>query len=81
MQMDYSVSIYNYITDIHSTLYTIEIWLRLGFEPVSETLKICHVWGSPAYFLEAKFYNPGVKITKWYPRSLIRVNTVSIQMH
>ena len=48
--MDYAVWVYNRTPDIQSGLSAIEIWSR--FEPVSETLSNCHVWGCPTYVLE-----------------------------
>ena len=65
MEMDYSVWVYNRISDIQSGLSAIEIWSRSRFEPVLETLRNCHVWGCPTYVLEPKFQKPSMKITKW----------------
>ena len=81
MAMDYAVWVYNWIPDMQSRLSAIEIWSRSRFEPVSETLSNCHVWGCPTYFLETKLQKPGVKIPKWYPRSLRGVNMGFSKMH
>ena len=54
MAMDYSVWVYNRIPDMQSGLSAIGIWSRSRFEPVSETLTNCHVWGCPTYVLEQK---------------------------
>ena len=62
--MDYAVWVYNLIPDMQSVLSSIEIWSRSRFEPVSETLSNCHVWGFPTYVLESKLQKPGVKIPK-----------------
>ena len=67
--MDYAVWVYNRTPGMQSGLSTIEIWSRSRFEPVSETLSNCHVWGCPTYILEPKLQKPGVKIPKWAPRS------------
>ena len=74
MTMDYDVWVYNRIPDMHSRLSPIEIWSRSRFEPVSETLSNCHVWGCPTYVLEKKLQKPVVKIPKWDPRIRIGVN-------
>ena len=66
---------------MQSGLSAIEIWSRSIFEPVSETLSKCHVWGCPTYLLEPKLQNPGVKIPKWAPRSRRWVNMVFSNMH
>ena len=79
--MDYAVWVYNRIPDIQSGIYAIEIWSRSMFDPVSETLSNCHVWGCPTYVLEPKLHKPGVKIPKWYPRSWRGVNMGFIKMH
>ena len=50
-----------------SGLSAIEIWPRSIFEPVSETLRNCHVWGLPTHVLEPKWHKTGVKIPKWDP--------------
>ena len=76
MSMDYAVWVYNRIPDMQSGLSAIEIWSRSRFEPVSETLSSCHVWGCPTYVLEPKLQKPGVKIPKWAPRSRRGVNMV-----
>ena len=81
MAMDYAVWVYNRIPDMQSGLSAIEIWSRSGFEPVSETLSNCHVWGCPTYVLEPNFQNPGVKILKWFPRSQRWVNMGFRKMH
>ena len=52
---------------MQSGLSTIDMWSRLMFEPVSENLGNCHVWGFPSYVLEPKFQKPGVKNPKWDP--------------
>ena len=62
-------------------LSAIEIWSRLGFETVSETLRRCHVYVFPTYVLEPKFQKPGVKIHKWDIRSRRGVNMGFINMH
>ena len=54
MGMDYAIWVYNWIPDMQSRLSAIEIWSRSSFEPVSETLSNCHVWGCPTYVLEPK---------------------------
>ena len=64
MAMDYAVWVYNRTPDMQSGLSAIEIWSRSRFEPVSETLRNCHVWGCLTYVLEPKLQNPGVKIPK-----------------
>ena len=66
---------------MQSGLSAIEIWSRSSFEPVSETLSNCHVWGCPTYLLEPKLQNPGVKIPKWDARSLRGVNMGFSKMH
>ena len=48
---------------------------------MSETLINCYVWGCPTYVLEPKLKNPGLKINKWYPRSLRGVNMVFRKIH
>ena len=68
ISMDYAVWVYSWIPYIQSGLSDILIWSRSRFEPVSENISNCHVWGYPAYVLEAKFQKPGVKIPKWSPR-------------
>ena len=65
MLMDYAVWVYNRIPDMQSGLSAIEILSRSRFEPVSETLINCHVWGFPTYVLEPKLQKPGVKIPNW----------------
>ena len=47
--IDYAVWVYNRTPDMQSGLSAIEIWSRSRFEPVSETLSNCHVWGCPTY--------------------------------
>ena len=74
MAMDYAVWVYNQIPDTKSGLSNIEIWSGSRFEPVSETLSNCHVWGFPTRVLEPKLQNPRVKIPKWATRSRIGVN-------
>ena len=69
MTMDFSVWIYNQIPDMQSDLSAFEILSRSKFEPVSETISNCHVWGCRTYVLEPNFQNPGVKLPKWDPRS------------
>ena len=81
MEMYYSISLYKHIHDMQSGLSAIEIWSSSRFEPVSETLSNCHVWGCPTYVLEPKLQNPGVKIPKWDPRSRRGVNMVFIKMY
>ena len=68
MAMDYDLWVYNWIPDMHSGLSAIEIWSSSRFEPVSETLSNCHVWGCTTYILEPKLNNTGVNITKWDSR-------------
>ena len=48
---------------------------------MSETLSNFHVWGCPTYVLEPKLQKPGVKITKWDPRSRIGLNMCFRNMH
>ena len=48
---------------------------------MSKTLSNCHVWGCPTYVLEPKLQKPGVKISKWDPRSQIGVNMFFIKIH
>ena len=55
MVMDYYVWVYNQIPDMQSVLSAIEICSMSSFEPVSETLSNCNVWGCPTYVLEPKF--------------------------
>ena len=81
MAMDYAVWVYNRTPDMQSGLSAIEIWSRLRFEPMSETLSNCHVWGCPTYVLEPKLQKPGVKIPKWSPRSRRGVNMGFRKMH
>ena len=81
MAIYYAVWVYNRTPDMKSGLLTIEIWSRSIFEPVSETLSNCHVWGCPTYVLEPKLHNPGVKIPKWAPRSQRGVNIGFRNMH
>ena len=81
MEMDYAVCVYNRIPGIQSGLSAIEIWPRLRFEPVSETLSNCHVWGCPTYVLEPKLHKTGVNIPKWAPMSRRGVNMGFIKMH
>ena len=69
MKMNFYVWIYNPIPDMHYDISSIEIWSRSKFEPVSETIINCHVWGCWTYVLEPKFQNPGVKLPKWDTRS------------
>ena len=81
MEMYYYVWLYNCIPDTQSGLSAIEIWSNSRFEPVSETLSNCRVWGCPTYALEPKFYNPGVKIPKWDTRSQGGADMVFSKMH
>ena len=81
MEMDYDVWVYNHIPDMQSGLSAIEIWSSSRFEPVSETLSNCHVWGCPTFVLEQKLHNPGVKIPKWDPRILRGVHMGFSKMH
>ena len=62
MEMDYAVWVYNIIPDMQYGLLDIEIWSRSRFEPVSETLSNCIVWGCTTYVLELKLQKPGVNI-------------------
>ena len=71
MEMGYSIWTYNRIPDMKSGLSAINIWSRLRFDSVSETLSIFHLWGCPKNVLEPKLQKPGVKCSKWYIRSLI----------
>ena len=66
---------------MQSGLFAIELWSRSRFEPVAETLRNCHVWGCPIYDLEPKLQKPGVKITKWDPRSRRGLNMDFSQIH
>ena len=81
MAMDYDIWIYNRIPDMQSGLSTIEIWSRSRFEPVSETLRNCQIWGFRTYVLEPKLQKPGVKIPKWAPRSRRGINMGFRNMH
>ena len=72
--MDYAVWVYNRTPYMQSGLSAIEIWSRSRFEPVSETLSNCHVWGCPTYVLEPNLQKPWVKIPKLAPRSRRGVN-------
>ena len=81
MAMDYAVWVYNRTPDMQSGLSAIEIWSSSRFEPVSETLSNCCIWGCPTYVLEPKFQNPGVKIPKWDTRSRRGVNMGFSKMH
>ena len=81
MAMYFYVWVYNRITDMQSGLSAIEIWSRSRFEPVSENLNNCHVWGCPTHVLETQLQKPGVKITKWDPRSRRGVNMGFSKMH
>ena len=81
MAMNYAVWVYNRTPDMQSGLSAIEIWSRSRFEPVSETLSNCHVWGCPKYVLEPKLQKPGVKISKWAPRSRRGVNMGLSKIH
>ena len=74
MAMDYALWVYNRIPDTQYILSAIEKWSRSRFEPVSETLSNCHVWGFPTYVSEPKLQKPGVNIPKWAPRSQRGVN-------
>ena len=80
-EMDYAVWVYNRTPDMQSGLSAIEIWSRSRFEPVSETLSNCHVWGCPTYVLEPKLQKPGVKISKCPPRSRRGFNMGFSKMH
>ena len=64
MEMDYYLWIYNRIPDMQYGLSAIEIWSRSRFDPVSETLIRCHIWGCPTYVLETNFQKPGANIPK-----------------
>ena len=64
MAMDYDVWVYNRTPDMHSGLSAIEMWSSSRFEPVSENLSNCHVWGCLTYVLEPKLQKPGVKVPK-----------------
>ena len=81
MAMYYAVWVYNQIPYMQSGLSAIEIWSRSRFEPVSETLSNCHVWGCPTYVLAPKLQKLGVKIPKWAPRSHRGVNMGFSKMH
>ena len=81
MEINYYVWYYNQIPDMQSGLPTIEIWSRLRFEPVSETINNCHVWGCPTYVLKPKLQKPGVKIPKWSSRIQRGVNMGFSKMH
>ena len=69
MAMDYSIWVHNRIPDMQSGLSAIDIWSRSRFDPVSETLRNCHVWVCPTYVLELNLQKPRVKVHKWAPRS------------
>ena len=79
--MYYAVWVYKWTPDMQSRLSAIEIWSRSRFEPVSETVINCHVWGCPTYFLEPNLQKLGVKIPKWSPRSLRGVNMGFSKIH
>ena len=81
LAMYYAVWVYDQIPDMQSGLSAIEIWSWSRFETVSETLRNCHVWGCPTYFLEPKLQKPGVKISKWDPRSRRVVNMGFSKIH
>ena len=81
MAMDYAVWVYNWIPDMQSGLSAIEIWSRSRFEPVSEKLSNCNVWGCPTYVLEPKSQKRGVKIPNWAPRIQRGVNKGFRKMH
>ena len=66
---------------MQSGLSAIEILSRSRFEPVSETLSNCHVWGCPTYVLEPTFQKPEMKMPKWDPRSRRGVNMGFSKMH
>ena len=50
--MDYTVWVYNWVPDIHSVLYSIEIWPMSRFGTVLEFINKYHVWGCPTYYFE-----------------------------
>ena len=81
MAMDYDVWVYNRTPDMQSGLSAIEIWARSRFEPVSETLSNCHVWGCPTYVLEPNLQKTGVNSPKWGLRSRRGVNMGLSKMH
>ena len=81
MAMDYAVWVYNWIPDIQSEFSAIEIRSSSIFEPVSENLSNCNVWGYPTYVLEPKLQKSGAKIPKWDPRSQREVNMSFRYMH
>ena len=81
MAINYDVWVCNRTPDMQSGLSAIEMWSRSRFEPVSETLSNCQVWGCPTYVLEPKLQKSGVKIHKWFPRSRRGVNMGFSKMH
>ena len=60
--MEYSVWAYNNNPHVKFGISDILIWSRSRFDPVSENLSNCNVWGFPTYCLEPKLHNPGAKI-------------------
>ena len=54
MAINYDVWVCNRTPDMQSGLSAIEMWSRSRFEPVSETLSNCQVWGCPTYVFEPK---------------------------
>ena len=81
MEMYYAVWVYNWTPGMQSGLSAIEIWSRSIFEPVSETLSNCNIWGCPTYVLEPNLQKPGVKIPKWNLRSRRGVNMGFNKIH
>ena len=80
IEIKYTVWIYHWIHDIHSSLSYIEIWSIFRFEKMSKTISNFHVWCFSTDVLQIKLLNHGLKTLKWYPRILIEVNMVFIQM-
>ena len=76
MAIDNDVLIYNMIPDMYWGQYDIDVWPRPRFEPVSETLINCHIWGYTKYFMEPKLQKLGVKNCRWYKRIQIGVNMI-----
>eukprot|EP00957_Ditylum_brightwellii_P198952 15164672-Ditylum_brightwellii.AAC.1 len=69
--MDYAAWVYNYILSKENDMSPNDIWSRSKDPRLKDALGRTHVWGAPAYFLEPKLQNPGVKIPKWVARGRI----------
>ena len=72
--MDYYVWFYNRIPEMQSGLSSIKILSGSRFEPFSETISNCNVWGCTTYVLETKLQNHRAKIPKWATRIQLGVN-------